>query len=226
LVALALVLATLTVLVSAAGRINAVYDAYPTVRAALGIDDYRTVPFDDTLRPSGRSLPVAQWSPPPDLPSTGAVTTAPIPGAVSAFDAREAQIYLPPAYFADPRPDLPVLVLLAGQPGSPEDWIVGGRLVETMNAYAAAHSGLAPVVVVADGTGGQFDNPLCVDSHLGNAATYLAVDIPAWARTHLQVDPGPRAWSVGGLSYGGTCALQLATTRPDVYPTFLDMSGE
>ncbi|NUS94293.1 MAG: esterase, partial [Nocardia sp.] len=60
----------------------------------------------------------------------------------------------------------------------------------------------------------------------GNAATYLAVDVPEWVRTHLQVDPDPRAWAVGGLSYGGTCALQLATTRPDVYPTFLDLSGQ
>ncbi|MEE2034560.1 alpha/beta hydrolase, partial [Rhodococcus chondri] len=130
------------------------------------------------------------------------------------------------AYVASPRPDLPVLVLLAGQPGSTDDWLVGGKLTDIMDAYAAGHRGLAPIVVLADGTGGQFANPLCVDSHLGNAATYLTVDVPEWVRTHLQVDPDPRAWAVGGLSYGGTCALQLATTRPDVYPTFLDLSGQ
>ena len=224
-----LLAAATAVVLCAAGGINAVYDAYPTVRTVLGINDFRSVPFDSSLAPepgTGESPQPGSWTPPVDLPKSGAVTKTAIPGTVSRFAAREARIYLPPAYFATPRPDLPVLVLLAGQPGGTSDWLIGGRLAETMNAYAAAHRGLAPIVVLADATGSQFHNPLCVDSPLGNAATYLSVDVPQWARTHLQVDPDPRAWAVGGLSAGGTCAVQLATTRPDVYPTFVDMSGQ
>ncbi|ETT27605.1 esterase [Rhodococcus rhodochrous ATCC 21198] len=230
LVAAGLVVAALAVVVAGAGRINAVFDAYPTVRSALGMTDYRTVPLDAALAPATATVarrPLSEtWSPPADLPATGAVTTTPIPGAVSGFRARDARIYLPPAYFADPRPELPVLVLLAGQPGSTDDWLIGGRLPQIMDAFAAGHEGLAPVVVLADGTGGQFDNPLCADSRLGNAATYLALDVPAWVREHLQVDDDPAGWAIGGLSYGGTCALQLATARPEVYPTFLDFSGQ
>jgi S-formylglutathione hydrolase FrmB len=219
-----LIAAWLVVTVAAAGQINAVYDAYPTVRAALGLSNYRTVPFD-SLEPTD-TVASADWIPPSDIPQTGVVTTTPIPGATSGFPARNANIYLPPAYFTDPRPELPVLVLLAGQPGSTDDWLVGGRLTQTMDAFAAEHSGLAPIVVLADGTGSQFANPLCVDSHLGNVATYLSVDVPAWVRSNLQVDTDPTAWAIGGLSYGGTCALQMATLRPDVYPTFLDLSGQ
>lgn len=229
LVATGLVVAATAVVLCAAGGINAIFDAYPTVRATLGIDDYRTVPFDSTLAPqpiSGARPSLRNWVPPGDMPRTGAVAKVTVPGAVSRFSAREARIYLPPAYFTDPRPDLPVLVLLAGQPGSTDDWLVGGRLTGIMDTYAAEHRGLAPIVVLADGTGGRLADPLCVDSRLGNAATYLAVDVPEWVRTHLQVAADPRAWAVGGLSYGGTCSLQLATTRPDVYPTFLDMSGQ
>ncbi|MGW1740137.1 alpha/beta hydrolase [Nocardia sp. NPDC001965] len=215
------------VVLCAVGGINAVYDAYPTVRTVLGINDFRIVPFDAALAPGPRPVEgLGGWTPPADLPDSGAVAKTAIPGVVSRFPAREARIYLPPAYFASPRPDLPVLVLLAGQPGGPDDWLVGGRLTETMDAYAAGHRGLAPIVVLADGTGGQFRNPLCVDSHRGNAATYLSVDVPEWVRSHLQTDPDPRAWAVGGLSSGGTCAVQLATTRPEVYPTFLDLSGQ
>ncbi|MFD6893628.1 alpha/beta hydrolase [Rhodococcus sp. NPDC060086] len=219
-----LIAAWLVVTVAAAGQINAVYDAYPTVRAALGLSNYRTVPFD-SLEPTD-TVPSTDWIPPPDIPQTGVVTTTPIPGATSGFSARNANIYLPPAYFTDPRPELPVLVLLAGQPGSTDDWLVGGRLTRTMDAFATEHHGLAPIVVLADGTGSQFANPLCVDSHLGNVATYLSVDVPAWVHSNLQVDTDPTAWAIGGLSYGGTCALQMATLRPDVYPTFLDMSGQ
>ncbi|MGW0178834.1 alpha/beta hydrolase [Nocardia sp. NPDC003345] len=227
-VAAGLLAAATAVVLAAAGGINAIYDAYPTVREVVGLSAYRTVPFDASLAPDpGTPAPrPGDWVPSGDLPETGAVTKTAIPGAVSRFSAREARIYLPPAYFADPRPALPVLVLLAGQPGSTDDWLVGGRLTEIMDEYAAGHRGLAPIVVLADGTGSRLGNPLCVDSRLGNAATYLAVDVPQWVRTHLTADPDPRAWAVGGLSYGGTCALQLATTHPEVYPTFLDMSGQ
>lgn len=223
LAATGLTAACLAVVLATAAHIDATYDAYPTVRSVLGISAYRTVPLDEALRPAATT---EHWTPPAELPAEGAVVAAPIPGATSGFAARDAQIYLPPAYFTDPRPLLPVLVLLAGQPGSPDDWLVGGRMPQTMDAFAADHDGLAPVVVVADGTGSLLADPLCVDSHLGRVATYLTVDVPGWVRGHLQVDPDPRGWAVGGLSYGGTCALQLATLRPDVFPTFLDMSGQ
>ncbi|MFC8936215.1 alpha/beta hydrolase-fold protein [Rhodococcus sp. NPDC057135] len=38
-------------------------------------------------------------------------------------------------------------------------------------------------------------------------------------QANLQVNPDPRAWAIGGLSYGGTCALQLATNYPQIFPT-------
>ncbi|TQF68245.1 esterase [Rhodococcus spelaei] len=223
-------LAALAVVAAAAVQVNLVFDAYPTVRDALGVAnpneiDFAAVPPAESHPLSGKPVDTV-WRPPPDLPATGRVTAVPIPGTVSGFTARDAQIYLPPAYFANPRPQLPVLVLLAGQPGGPEDWINGGKLAQTMDAFAAEHGGLAPVVVVADGTGSQLANPLCVDSKLGNVATYLATDVPAWVTANLQVDPDPRAWAIGGLSYGGTCSLQMATNHPDRYPTFLDLSGQ
>ncbi|MGW6425476.1 alpha/beta hydrolase [Nocardia sp. NPDC055053] len=217
-------LAAVAVLVAVGTGINLRYPSYPTVGAALGIDQVKRVHADQlTLREqviSGRPLE-SVWSAPGDLPKAGEVLTAAVPPTASGFAARETQIYLPPAYFADPRPLLPVLVLLAGEPGTSQDWFADGRLTETLDEFARAHRGLAPVVVVADGTGG----PLCLDSRRGDVATYLAVDVPAWAKANLQIEPDPRAWAVGGLSYGGTCALQLATNYPQVYPTFLDMSG-
>lgn len=37
-------------------------------------------------------------------------------------------VYYPPAYFADNPEPLPVLILLAGQPGDPGDWFLGDRV--------------------------------------------------------------------------------------------------
>ena len=222
--------AALVIVAACANQINGAFGAYLTLRDALGISQTDQVPFP-VDRAGLRLLPdvdptESRWSPPVGLASRGILTSTPIPGLRSGFAARDAKIYLPPAYFSDPRPQLPVLVLLPGQPGTPQDWLGAGRLVRIMDAFAADRRGLTPVVVVVDGTGTQFGDPLCVDSRRGNADTYLALDVPAWIKTHLTVDTDPQGWAIGGLSYGGTCALQLSTNHPDVYPTFLDISGQ
>lgn len=219
--------AAIAVVLAACMHINSVFAAEPTVGAAFGVDsadhiELGVVPYRDIV--TGGSL--TAWRPPTELPEGGKIAHAPIAGATSGFDARDALIYLPPAYFADPLPLLPVLVLLAGQPGSPQDWLDGGQLGQTIDDFARNHFGLAPVVVVADGTGSELANPLCMNSILGNAADYLAIDVPHWIQANLQVNPDPRAWAIGGLSYGGTCALQLATNYPQIYPTFLNLSGQ
>jgi S-formylglutathione hydrolase FrmB len=227
--------AVLAVLLVAAGSLegmNVVYREYPTLRTALGLPAVDEIPFTQVpLREqviAARSgLPLsAIWRPPAGMPAAGVVAEVTIPATVSGFAARPAWLYLPPAYLARPRAQLPVLVLLSGQPGSPDDWLNGGRLAERMDAFAAAHNGLAPVVVMPDHLGEPLDNPLCMDSRLGNVATYLSVDVPAWIRGTLQVDPDPSGWAIGGFSNGGTCSLQMAVNAPQVYPTFVDISGE
>lgn len=227
------VAAALVVLLTGVAQVNQHYRAYPTLHAAFQL------PFPEQVDPSrltaearevvapvaGRALSEV-WRPRGDLPRGGRVSELRVPGTVSGFDARRAWVYVPPAYFGEPRPLLPVLVLLAGQPGSPRDWLDGGRLIDTMDDFAAAHGGLSPVVVVADALGAPLAQTLCVDSSHGRVFTYLSIDVPAWITANLQVDPDPARWAVGGLSFGGTCALQLAVNAPDVYRTFLDIAGQ
>ena len=218
--------------------INAFFGAYPSLAAVLGIG-VATTPLDSL--PAAAPLPrapergagplLANWTAPSDLPAQGAVVTATVPAGdqsgTRGFKPRQAFLYLPPAYLTAQRPALPVLVLMAGQPGSPRDWFEIGRLKETMDAYAAAHGGLAPVVVVVDPLGSPYRNPLCSDTPRGGrAATYLQQDVPTWITTHLQVDPDRSHWAIAGLSNGGTCALQVVTRAPESYRTFLAMSPE
>jgi S-formylglutathione hydrolase FrmB len=166
------------------------------------------------------------WQPPPDLPDHGAVAQVDIPGTRSGFAARPAWVYVPPAYLTASPPALPVLVMVGGQPGGTRDWLDGGRLAQRMDEWAAAHGGLAPVVVMPDALGAETANPLCTDSALGRVDTYLSQDVPAWVTSTLHVDLDHRHWAVGGFSYGGTCALQLAVAHPDLFPSFFDTSGQ
>ncbi|MFV8161296.1 hypothetical protein [Mycobacteroides abscessus] len=121
----------LMVVTECANQVDASFAAYVTVRDALQIDRDEEIPL--TALPPSRSAPsddvhplLARWDKPAGLPVRGTVATALIPGAISEFSGRPAEIYLPPAYFNDPRPQLPVLVLIASQPGGPRDWLSGG----------------------------------------------------------------------------------------------------
>lgn len=213
--------------------LNAHFAAFPSLAAALGVG-YDVTTLDQlpeaTVAPTGIHRPdgplIASWQPPANLPLAGRVITATIPASDPAFTPRPALAYLPPAYLTAERPLLPVLVLLAGQPGEPRDWLTAGRLQESMDAYAATHGGLAPVIVIPDPLGDATRNPLCSDADLGDVATYLHDDVPAWIAQNLQVDPDRTRWAIAGLSNGGTCALQAVTRDPAAFPTFLDMSGE
>jgi enterochelin esterase-like enzyme len=227
----AAVLAGLLVVVVAAEQANAYFSAYPTLRAALGRSVPAT-PFDNVAEPvstlvsappGGRLADV--WHPPAGMPARGTVSEVIIPSS-RGFGARPAWVYLPPAYHARPRAQLPVLVLVAGQPGGTRDWIDAGQLPALMDRFAASHDGLAPIVVLPDDLGSTLANPMCLDSKLGNVETYLSVDVPNWIKARLQVAGDSRLWAIGGFSQGGTCALQLAVRAPSVYPNFVDISGQ
>lgn len=223
--------AALIVLLAVACTVNLAYAQYPTVRSLVNPPSAT----DDPLpRPAAvdATLPAASertWVPPSDMPGEGRVYRAEIPAAASKYKSATALIYLPPAYLADPGAvNLPVLVLIHGQPGSPNDWLISGRIAEMMDDFASRHAGLAPVVVMPDASNDSNPNwPLCMDTSVSASATYLARDLPAWIQQQLGVGTaGPQQWAVAGYSYGGTCAVQLAANFPDAYPTFVDISGE
>ncbi|RJQ77824.1 esterase [Pseudonocardiaceae bacterium YIM PH 21723] len=227
--------AVIALVAGCATQFNIVFGTYQTVRTALGLPQPGEGSFDQVKKgantvtvPPGKYLDDV-WQAPAGLPPVGTLTTVQIPGAVSKFPARSARLWVPPAYYAHPQPKLPVLVLLAGQPGEPEQWITGGLITERMNDYAAVHDGLAPIVVMPDDLGpGGMDgsaNPLCVDGPRGNADTYLSVDVPNWIKHNLQADTDTTHWAIGGLSHGGMCAMQMAVYHPKLYPTFVNMSG-
>lgn len=231
----ATVLAALCVLLAAVAQANVQYALFPTVASMFAIPDLSAGPITavaGTRAPAAAPVPATTektWTPSPGMPAHGSVYTAAIPGTVSGYRGDDAYVYLPPAYLADPQgSNLPVLVMIHGRPGGPGSWLSSGNLAATMDRYAAAHRGLAPVVVMPDlSMGGASTWPLCMDSPVAQSATYLGIDVPAWVRGTLGAGTAEtRQWAIGGLSSGGTCALQLAVNFPQAYPTFLDLSGE
>jgi pimeloyl-ACP methyl ester carboxylesterase len=198
-------------------EINAHYGYLPTIGDLVGAPLKGQV--DARQLQSGRLITRT-------LPRYGAVTVLDIPGVVSHFRHRRAYVWVPPVYFASPRPHLPVLMLIAGTPGAPGDWLRGGRALNLAVDWATAHGGYAPMLVLPDANGNVLADTECVDGPRGQSETYLTVDVVAFMRHEFGAPANPRQWAIGGLSEGGTCALDLVARHPDRFATFADFGGD
>ncbi|MGR0159596.1 alpha/beta hydrolase-fold protein [Paenarthrobacter nitroguajacolicus] len=210
-------------------QINIYFGLNNTVSDLLGTAVARIQPLEAGLKrtPDEKPAPaVSAWRAPDSMPRNGILRKADIPGTVSGFNAREAYIYLPPAYQTPSRPALPVLVLFAGQPGGPADWLTGGQLRSLLDQYAEAHQGIAPVTVVVDPNGSANANTMCMDSNIASVDTYLSQDVPAWIKATLDVSTDHKQWAVGGFSFGGTCAMQMGTLHPELFASVLPFAAE
>ncbi len=206
-------LCAVALLASAGVGVNAHFGYFRTLGQALG-----ALPAEEGTLERARARVGA-------LEGRGTVVSLTVPGTTSGFAARPAQVYLPPAWSAPRQAPLPVVVLLHGTPGAPTDWVEGGEAQVTADAWAAAHGGVAPVLVMPDVNGSFTGDTECVDSPLGRVETYLTVDVPAAVRAELgTLPPGP-AWAVAGLSEGGSCAIVLALRHPDLFGAFGDFGG-
>ncbi|MDT5149588.1 MAG: hypothetical protein QOI01_1321 [Mycobacterium sp.] len=161
------------------------------------------------------------------IPAKGVVVPVNIGSTASGFKHRGELVYLPPAYFAtDPAPHLPTLMMIGGEFNTPGDWLRAGNAINSVDDFAAANGGNAPVLVFVD-TGGAFNNDTeCVNGSRGNSADHLTKDVVPFMEANYRVSADRANWGLVGWSMGGTCAVDLATMHPDMFSTFEDIAGD
>jgi S-formylglutathione hydrolase FrmB len=161
------------------------------------------------------------------IPSKGTLVPVTISPAASGFKHRGELVYLPPAWYAsNPPPALPALMMIGGEFNTPADWLRAGNAIKTVDDFAAAHRGNAPVLVFVD-SGGAFNNDTeCVNGARGNAADHLTKDVVPFMETSYGVSANPANWGIVGWSMGGTCAVDLTVMHPDMFSTFEDIAGD
>ena len=224
------VAAVTVVAVMAAGTlaINAVFGLNRTLGNLLNIvvEDPLALPeasaSDTSAEDAAAQRLWSTWTAPADMPAKGTTGTVAIPNTASGFNARNAGVYLPPAALTASPPKLPVVLMMMGHPGNPDPGPIG----QVMDAYAANHNGLAPIVVVVDQVGVDVQDTGCVDSPLGKVRTYLLDDVVPWMRSNLNVLSDPRFWTIAGYSSGGQCAISLGAEHPEVFRGVVSVSGE
>lgn len=215
---------------------NQSYNLYPDFDSFFPTSHYNQATAEQIPEPDQQpaSVSLAEWNQlrtagklqSANLPAKGTRVSMPVPTPHSGFHARNAEVFLPPAWFTTPRPQLPVLTLMNGTPGGPTQWFEEGGLAKVVDHYQATHNGIAPIVVSIDATGDVAANPVCTDSPKGKVMTYLTQDVTDWIKQRFSPNPDQKTWTIGGFSYGGTCALQVVTNSPTRYGNFLDYSGE
>jgi S-formylglutathione hydrolase FrmB len=159
-------------------------------------------------------------------PTQGTMVWVDIPNDASGFDHRQELVYLPPAWFARERPQLPAVVVLGGEFSQPSDWPVSADAVPTLDRFAQAHHGNAPVFVFPDTTGNFSNDTECVNGPRGNAADHLIKDVVPTVVSRFGVSSDPTHFGLVGWSSGGTCALMTAVMHPEQFSAFVDLDGQ
>ena len=206
---------------SAALAINLWVGYFPTVNTAWNQITAGPLP-DQTDRMTVTEMQLAGIT-----PIKGVVVPVNIPDDASKFHHRQELIYLPPAWFAsNPAPRLPTVMMIGAALGIPADWIRAANAVHTIDEFAAAHGGNAPVLVFADATGGFNNDTECVNGSRGNAADHLIKDVVPYMISNFRVSADRANWGIAGWSMGGTCAVDLTVMHPDLFAAFVDIAGD
>jgi enterochelin esterase-like enzyme len=150
-----------------------------------------------------------------------------VPGRRSGI-TRQVLIFLPPQYFrpAYARYRFPVIELIHGWPGQPQDWVNVVHVTADLDSLTAAHAATPTVLVMPDVNGPRQWSEQCVNQVGGpRDAAYVAQDVPTYISTRIRVEPPGRAWGIAGYSEGGFCAANLALRYPSDYGYSASMSG-
>ncbi len=141
---------------------------------------------------------------------------------------RVVYVYLPPQYFQPGYQAyrFPVIELIHGQPGKPEDWITVVGVTGTFDRLLADRVAQPAVVIMPDANGGARISLQCLNQVGGpQDLTYLAVDLPNQIERILRVQRPGSAWGVAGYSEGGFCAANMALRYPRRYGFAAALSG-
>ena len=160
-------------------------------------------------------------------PSRGVLLAVDFAGSLSGLD-RSGYVYLPRQYL-DPKyaqVSFPVLELIAGSPGAPQNWLRQLDIAQTMDRLVASGKAAPTILVIPAPNGHLAHSQECVDAVGGpRDDTYLTTDVRADVLASFRVSTNRASWGLAGYSTGGFCAVNLLTRHSDLFSVAASMDG-
>ncbi|MFL5926149.1 MAG: alpha/beta hydrolase [Gaiellaceae bacterium] len=147
-------------------------------------------------------------------PAGGRVLRGRYPGT-----QRPGYVYLPPSF--DPAARYPVVYLLHGMPGSPNEYLEGTQLVQFADAAVASGS-IRPFIAVIPAAGAD---PHYNGEWAGPWERDLVDRVVPWVDSHLPTEATASARVIAGLSAGGFGAVDIGLRHPSLFGTIESWSG-
>jgi enterochelin esterase-like enzyme len=213
--------------------VNKYYDYYPTWGSAWSDITQSGVPASTIGDVGGNAGPHTSMAAllghfnPAIARQYGLTVHARIRGKITHI-TRSVYLWLPPQYF-DPsyqKYRFPVVELLHGFPGEPQDWITVLGVNTILNNLINEHKADPAILVMPDINGERGVSLQCLNQYHGpQDDTYLSKDLPNYLEHKLRVEPLGAGWGIGGYSEGGFCAANLGLQHGLTFNDAAVMSG-
>jgi enterochelin esterase-like enzyme len=147
-----------------------------------------------------------------------------IPDRADGIATGSTYVYLPPGYGAPQNAQrrYPVVYLIHGTPGRPQDWIDAGQAPRTMDLLLADHL-VGPMIVVSPTASvGYFADDECLNAPGGiQLESYLANTVVDTIDHDFRTGAGRSERAIGGMSSGAFCALNVGLHHPHRFSVIL-----
>jgi S-formylglutathione hydrolase FrmB len=131
---------------------------------------------------------------------------------------RAVAVYLPPSYAAGPARRYPVVYLLHGFDGNPDQWAGERmRLPRAMDSLVAAGAVREMIVVMPDGKNALGGSFWANTAAAGRWEDFLVREVVGHVDRRFRTVRGPAGRGIAGWSMGGHAALRLAGSHPEVF---------
>jgi len=145
-------------------------------------------------------------------------------------ESRTYGVSLPPGYDENLTQHYPVIFLLHGGHGNPQDWFAkkGGALNTLQKLYV---SGKLPpsIVITPDGNDNRgsspYWDPQYIDGPHGKVSTALGHELVKVVKDRYRTIPNPDFWAIGGLSSGGWGAMNVGLHNLNNFSILFSHSG-
>ncbi len=187
--------------------------------------------YSQDVQASGQETPSLL----PPQPSASALAI-PLTYKIETYNSRvmgEIRTYgvsLPPGYVENPTQRYPVIFLLHGGHGNPEDWFAKkGAALKTLQKLYTAGKLVPSIVITPDGndkrgSSARWD-PQYIDGPHGQVSTAVGDELVKVVKDRYRTLPNPDFWAMGGLSSGGWGAMNVGLHNLNNFSILFSHSG-